>query len=111
LSGGFTGKIFNTDKTLPEKFLQNQPEITYIETLFLGWEYYTFTSSVPLTGYDENLYYSNYQGRPFQFQNDLICCRAKGHLMIFTRGKKAYLYFIEHFIELFHNSKNLNSKF
>lgn len=97
ISGGFTGKIYNMDNTLCEKFLAKIPNVNYEQTILAGWEYYSFTSDIPLNGNDERYYYNeNYDGSPFI--NELLCCRAIGHLLIFTRGKREYNYFLEHIL-------------
>jgi hypothetical protein len=98
ISGGFTGKIYNLEERLSGKFLDGSPDISFKDILGSdNWEHYVFKSNIPLNGYDEKQFFDNAYAGPFF--NDLLCCKAQKHCIIFTKGRKSLDYFVDNILK------------
>lgn len=93
LSGNFSGRIYNVSKPLDEQSLIALKNVFYQNNIIdKVWEFYIFNSDIPLNANDEKDYIKGIYDLDI-FINELLCCRAQKHFLIFTKGRKAYSYF------------------
>lgn len=99
LSGGFTGKIFKLEESLSGQSLTALSGIMHVHTfLDSNWDLYYFHSNVPLNAKDDKRYAQGEFDIERKYQNEMLCCRAHNHFLLFTTGRRALNYLLEEVI-------------
>lgn len=90
LSGGFTGRIFKLEESLIEQSFAQLPGVEYAQTFSdSNWELYYFESALPMNAKDEKRYAKGEYDVGKKYLNEMLCCRAHNHFLLFTTGRRA----------------------